>query len=156
MNRDALRTIEPGFATFQNANWLWVSSFARCVDCYVIAVGNVEIAICINRKTDGRSNPRVLAHNRPTWRDVAVCTNRVFRDRGRFSGVLTVEGRYWIGLAQAGLDESMHPQVAARLWRALSSLSSGRRMHDCAQRALALSQTGGDEKGRLTRSQVLR
>jgi predicted ATPase/class 3 adenylate cyclase len=63
------------------------------------------------------------------------------------NGGLSVEGRYWIGLAQAGLDESMHPQVAARLWRALARLSSGKRAHDCAQRALALSQSVGDEKG---------
>ena len=63
------------------------------------------------------------------------------------NGGLAVEGRYWIGLAQAGLDESMHPQVAARLWRALGVLSSGKRRHDCAQRALALSQSVGDEKG---------
>jgi predicted ATPase/class 3 adenylate cyclase len=63
------------------------------------------------------------------------------------SGGLAVEGRYWIGLAQAGLDESMHPQVAARLWHALSGLSSGKRAHDFAQRALALYQLAGDEKG---------
>ncbi len=62
------------------------------------------------------------------------------------NGGLAVEGRYWIGLAQAGLDESMHPQVAARMWRALGGLSSGKRAHDCAQRALALSQSVGDEK----------
>ena len=64
------------------------------------------------------------------------------------NGGLSVEGRYWIGLAQPGLDESMHPQVAARLWRALSLLSSGKRMHDGAQRAFMLSQSVGDEKGR--------
>ena len=64
-----------------------------------------------------------------------------------FDGGLSVEGRYWIGLAQAGLDESRHPQVAARLWRALNRLSSGKRAHDCAQRALALYQSEGDEKG---------
>jgi predicted ATPase/class 3 adenylate cyclase len=62
-------------------------------------------------------------------------------------GGLAVEGRYWIGLAQAGLDESIHPQVAARLWRALAWLFSGKRAHDSAQRALALSQSVGDEKG---------
>jgi predicted ATPase/class 3 adenylate cyclase len=64
-----------------------------------------------------------------------------------FNGGLTVEGRYWIGLAQVGLDESTHPQVAARMWRALGALSSGKRAHDSAQRALALSQSVGDEKG---------
>jgi predicted ATPase/class 3 adenylate cyclase len=64
-----------------------------------------------------------------------------------FSRGLAVEGRYWIGLAQAGLDESAHPLVGARLWRVVASLSSGKHMHDCAQRALALSQSVGDETG---------
>jgi len=63
------------------------------------------------------------------------------------NGGLAVEGRYWIGFAQAGLDESKHPEVAARMWRALWGLSSGKRAHDCAQRALALSQSVGDDKG---------
>jgi predicted ATPase/class 3 adenylate cyclase len=57
---------------------------------------------------------------------------------------LAVEGRYWIGRAQAGLDESAHPQVAGRLWHALAGLSSGKRRHDYAQRALALYQSVGD------------
>ena len=65
-----------------------------------------------------------------------------------WSGVgLAVEGRYWIGLAQADLDESMYQLVAARMWLALSSLSSGKRAHDCAERALALYQSGANEKG---------
>ncbi|MEO7201164.1 MAG: tetratricopeptide repeat protein, partial [Candidatus Tumulicola sp.] len=64
-----------------------------------------------------------------------------------FHGGLTEEGRYWIGLAQVGLDESMHPREAARMWRTLSVLSSGKRKHDCAQRALALYQSVGDDKG---------
>jgi predicted ATPase len=54
-----------------------------------------------------------------------------------YYGGLTVEGRYWIGQAQASLDEGAHPQVAARLWLALALLSDGTRKHDCAQRALA-------------------
>ena len=64
-----------------------------------------------------------------------------------WNGGLMVEGRYWIGLAQAGLDESMQPQVAARLWRALGYLSSGKRKYDCAQRSLALFKSVGDERG---------
>jgi predicted ATPase/class 3 adenylate cyclase len=64
-----------------------------------------------------------------------------------FAGGLTAEGRYWIGLAQAALDESMHPEVAARLWLVLAYFSSGKRAHDCAQRAVALYQSAGDEKG---------
>ena len=64
-----------------------------------------------------------------------------------FHGGLAVEGRYWIGQAQASLDEAAHPQVAARLWRALAALSDGKRSHDCAQRALALSDALGDGRG---------
>jgi predicted ATPase/class 3 adenylate cyclase len=63
------------------------------------------------------------------------------------NGGLAIEGRYWIGLAQADLDESMHPQVVARMWLALARLSSGKHSHDCAQHALALYQSGGNEKG---------
>ena len=63
-------------------------------------------------------------------------------------GGLAVEGRYWIGLAQGGLDESMHKRVAARMWRALSWLSDTQRAHDCARRAIALYQSAGDEKGK--------
>jgi predicted ATPase len=68
---------------------------------------------------------------------------------------LAVEGRYWIGLAQAGLDESAHPLIGARLWRVAGSLSSGKRAHDCAQRALALSQSVGDETGQALALRVL-
>ena len=64
-----------------------------------------------------------------------------------WDGGLAVEGRYWIGLGQAGLDESTHPQVAAQLWRALGLLSSGKRKYDCAQRSLALFKSVGDERG---------
>jgi predicted ATPase len=64
-----------------------------------------------------------------------------------FDGSPVVEGRYWIGLAQADLDESAHPQVAARLWLAVAGYSFGQRSHDAAQRALELSQSVGDERG---------
>jgi tetratricopeptide (TPR) repeat protein len=64
-----------------------------------------------------------------------------------FHNGLAVEGRYWIGLAQARLDESAYPQVSARLWRALQWLSNGKRKGECAQRALALSESVGDERG---------
>jgi len=64
-----------------------------------------------------------------------------------YQGGLTVEGRYWIGQAQAALDESAQPRVAARLWRALALLSFGRRKHDCAERALLLHQSVGEVHG---------
>jgi predicted ATPase/class 3 adenylate cyclase len=62
-------------------------------------------------------------------------------------GGLAVEGRYWIALAQAYLDESAHPQVAACMWSALSDLSSGKHAVESAQRALDLSQSVDDEEG---------
>jgi len=62
-------------------------------------------------------------------------------------GGLAVEGRYWIGLAQAGLDEPAHPEVAAELWAASSMLAAGKRKHDCAERALSLYQALGDRQG---------
>jgi predicted ATPase/DNA-binding CsgD family transcriptional regulator len=62
-------------------------------------------------------------------------------------GGLAVEGRYWIGRAQAVLDESAYPKVAARLWRALSVLFEGKRVHDAANRARALSESVGDVQG---------
>src|SRR5579872_1662455 len=55
-----------------------------------------------------------------------------------FDGELTVEGRYWIDRAQAALDESAYPQVAAQLWFALAVLSDAKRKCDCAERAIAL------------------
>ena len=63
------------------------------------------------------------------------------------SSGLVVEGRYWLDLAQAALDESAHPQVAAGVWSALAALSSGKRKHDCARRALTFFQSVGDENG---------
>lgn len=63
-------------------------------------------------------------------------------------GGLSVEGRYWIERAQAGLDETAHPGVAARLWHALSALFSGKRMHDYAERAISLYESAGDDDGR--------
>ena len=64
-----------------------------------------------------------------------------------FSSGLVAEGRFWISRAQAGLDEAAPPQVAARLWLALGMLSSGKRRHDCAGRALTLYQSVGDGLG---------
>jgi len=64
-----------------------------------------------------------------------------------FHGGLEAEGRYWIRRAQAGLNESTQPQVAARLWRALALLSDAKPKHECAERALALYQSLGDSRG---------
>ena len=64
-----------------------------------------------------------------------------------FHGGLEAEGRYWIRRAQAGLNQSAHAQVAARLWRALALLSDAKPKHECAERALALYQSIGDNHG---------
>jgi predicted ATPase/class 3 adenylate cyclase len=60
---------------------------------------------------------------------------------------LMVEGRYWIGRAQAGLDEATHPREAARLWLALATLSHAKPRRDYAERALALYESLGDRHG---------
>jgi predicted ATPase/Tfp pilus assembly protein PilF len=60
------------------------------------------------------------------------------------SAGLAVEGRYWIGLALERVSEAEHPRVAARLRLALSVLSSGKRKHDAAERALQLFTLASD------------
>lgn len=54
------------------------------------------------------------------------------------TGGLMAEGRYWIGRAQARLDESTNPKEAARLWLALAAIVHAKPKYDCATRALAL------------------
>jgi predicted ATPase len=54
---------------------------------------------------------------------------------------LGVEGRYWIGLALERVSEAEQPQIAARLWSALSMSSSGKRSYDEADRAMQLYAT---------------
>jgi predicted ATPase/class 3 adenylate cyclase len=68
-----------------------------------------------------------------------------------FAG-LAVEGRYWIGLALERVSEADHPHIAARLWLALSALSSGQRTHDAAERAVQL-YASVDEGGWIARAQ---
>ena len=63
------------------------------------------------------------------------------------SGGLPAEGRYWIARAQARLDESLHPDIAARLWRALAGFKDAKRSYDCAERALRLYEIAGDPQG---------
>jgi predicted ATPase len=63
------------------------------------------------------------------------------------SASLTVEGRYWIGLALARVNDAEHPHIAARLWLALSGLASGHRKHNEAERAMQLYASVGDARG---------
>jgi tetratricopeptide (TPR) repeat protein len=60
------------------------------------------------------------------------------------SGGLGVEGRFWVGKAQAMLGVG-HPEVAARLWLALSALNTGKRKVEYAERSMDLFQSVGDE-----------
>ncbi len=60
---------------------------------------------------------------------------------------LAVEGRYWIDRALDGVSEGEQPRVAARLQLALSWLSSGKRKHDAAERAMQLYEAVGDARG---------
>jgi tetratricopeptide (TPR) repeat protein len=62
------------------------------------------------------------------------------------NGGLMAEGRYWIVRAQAHLDESTHPEQAARLWLALAGIFHARPKRDCAGRALALLEKLGDRR----------
>ncbi|HLJ83595.1 MAG TPA: tetratricopeptide repeat protein [Candidatus Eremiobacteraceae bacterium] len=64
-----------------------------------------------------------------------------------FVGGLSLEGRRWIDRAQADLDESAFPNVAAGLWLARCRLSVGSRLHDFAQRAVALYGSTRDARG---------
>jgi predicted ATPase/class 3 adenylate cyclase len=60
---------------------------------------------------------------------------------------LIVEGRYWIERALPRISEGEQPAVAARLHKALSNLSFGKRKCDAAQRALQLYESAGDRRG---------
>jgi predicted ATPase/class 3 adenylate cyclase len=62
-------------------------------------------------------------------------------------GGLTVEGRYWVGLALKRIKEDDHPQVAARLWRAQASFSSGEASVQAAKHAIGLYEATGDASG---------
>jgi predicted ATPase len=64
-----------------------------------------------------------------------------------YNAGLAIEGRYWIGLALERVSEAEQPRVAARLWSALSSLSSGKRRHDSAERAIDLYASAADARG---------
>jgi predicted ATPase/DNA-binding CsgD family transcriptional regulator len=62
------------------------------------------------------------------------------------SGV-AVEARVWIGTALDRIDETEHPAVAARLWRAKARFLQGQPMRESAERALALYESVGDPRG---------
>jgi predicted ATPase len=64
-----------------------------------------------------------------------------------FNAGLAVEGHYWIGLALERIDEVEQPQIAARLWLALSVFSSGKRKHDEAERSVQLYVSVDDGRG---------
>jgi tetratricopeptide (TPR) repeat protein len=72
-----------------------------------------------------------------------------------FNGGLAVEGRYWIQLALERVSEAEQPQNAARLWHALSVLSSGQRMYDAAERAMRLYGSVGDARWTARAQRVL-
>jgi predicted ATPase len=68
---------------------------------------------------------------------------------------LAAEGRYWIGLALERVNEAEHSHIAARLWFALSGLSSGQRKHDAAERAMRLYASVGNVPGAARAQRVL-
>ncbi|HXW76852.1 MAG TPA: adenylate/guanylate cyclase domain-containing protein [Candidatus Eremiobacteraceae bacterium] len=73
---------------------------------------------------------------------IAGALDRFWRVAG-----IAAEGRYWIGLAQAGLDAAANPREAARLWLALPVFTGGGQAEEAAQRALALYESMGDARG---------
>jgi predicted ATPase len=64
-----------------------------------------------------------------------------------YNAGLTVEGRYWIRLALERVSDADQPRIAARLWLAQSTLSSGKRKHDAAERAMQLYASVGEARG---------
>jgi predicted ATPase len=68
---------------------------------------------------------------------------------------LAVEGRYWIARALERVSDAEQPQIAARLRLALAGLSSGKRTHDEAERAMQLYVSVGDARGTARAQRVL-
>jgi len=68
---------------------------------------------------------------------------------------LAAEGRYWISLALECLNEAEQLHIAARLWHALSTLSSARSSHDAAKRAMRLYESANDERGTARAQSIL-
>jgi tetratricopeptide (TPR) repeat protein len=73
---------------------------------------------------------------------VAGSLERLWREGG-----LEAEGRKWISVAQTHCDEAQQPQAAARLWRALAWLTSGKRSYEAAQKACDLYEKLGEGIG---------
>ena len=73
---------------------------------------------------------------------IAGALGQLWRNAG-----LRVEGKYWIERALDGVSETEQPRVAARLQLALSHLSTGKRKHDAAERAMPLYAVAGDARG---------
>jgi predicted ATPase len=63
-----------------------------------------------------------------------------------FNG-LAAEGRYWIGLALEQVSEAEEPRIAARLWLALTNLTSGKLKLEATERAMQLYASAGDARG---------
>jgi len=73
---------------------------------------------------------------------IAASLERLWREGG-----LEAEGRGWIRNAQGRIDENVDVAVAARLWRALAWLTSGKQCLEAAERACALYEKLGDGRG---------
>ena len=73
---------------------------------------------------------------------VAGSLERLWREGG-----LEAEGRGWIRNAQGRIDENADAAVAARMWRALAWLTSGKQCLEAAEKAVALYEKLGDGRG---------
>ncbi len=64
-----------------------------------------------------------------------------------YRGGLTTEGRYWISAALERGNYAGQPLIAARLWRALGFIRSGKPAYEAAERARVLYEEAGDKWG---------
>lgn len=121
--RELAQAADEGF--FASPNTAWLSHAELELDNYRAALAWAV--------TDGKDVPLGAA--------IAAGLDRLWS-----LGGLMVEGRYWMALAQAGLDETEHAREAARLWLALANLSHAKPKHDQAVRALTLYESLSDHQ----------
>ncbi|MDQ6767393.1 MAG: hypothetical protein M3Z41_06250, partial [Candidatus Eremiobacteraeota bacterium] len=73
---------------------------------------------------------------------LAAALGHLWSDSGLYP-----EGRHWVNAAIAALADGDRSAVAARLWLALATISDARVLHDAADKARALYEELGDQRG---------
>ena len=82
------------------------------------------------------------AHDVALGAELAGALERLWALRG-----LSIEARSWIDAALQHTEESTQPKTAARLWLAKARFLQGEPMRDCAERALHLYRSLGEDRG---------